>query len=119
MRKGFFNQDKISNQKLIIVRQFKCHGSIFSEDGSRIEIISRATHTMAAVAKLEKNLERQVHLRKNQRLDCCVHWSSQFNPGYDDKRNQTARLLIGRVEVLRRVKRFLYCCCSQINPDSG
>ena len=56
----------IQGQKLEIVDHFKYLGAIICDGGSRREVLSRAAHTMAALARLKNHLERQEHQNKAQ-----------------------------------------------------
>ena len=58
----------VNGQELETVKQFKYLGAIISEDGSRIEVLSRAAQTAKAMAKLnhiwrDKNISRKTKLR--------------------------------------------------------
>ncbi len=48
------------------VDHFKYLGAIICDEGSRREVLSRAAQTMAALARIKNELERQEHNIKTQ-----------------------------------------------------
>ena len=61
-------KSKVRGQELETVGQFKYLGSIITEEGSRVDILSRAAQTMAAMSKLrriwrDKNICLKIKIR--------------------------------------------------------
>lgn len=63
MRKGFQAKIKVGGQEVKVGNQFKISWLDYQQRGrSRIDIISRATQTMAAVVKLRTNKNKNICL---------------------------------------------------------